>query len=321
MFKDFDWPKHRPVLYQEVIHALRPEKKGRYVDCTVGAGGHAFGLLEASAPDGMLLGLDVDSNALELARRRLSQFEGRVILKKASYTRITEELHNIQWQSVNGILFDLGVSSMQLETPDRGFSFLSDAPLDMRFDHDNPYTAADLINNWSAEELTDIFQRYGEERYARQIAKEIIRQRPLLTTQELAELVARVVRRGQAGLKSRKSPTWRIHPATRIFQALRIAVNKELQALEQALPQAMACLFSGGILAVISFHSLEDRIVKNYFQIESQDCICPPSQPVCTCGHHARLQKITRRPIRPKLEEIETNPRARSALLRVAMKI
>jgi 16S rRNA (cytosine1402-N4)-methyltransferase len=311
MAKAEEFPHHQPVLYHEIIHALRPQSPGRYVDATVGAGGHAWGILEASAPDGQLLALDKDPQALAIASQRLSVYHPRVILVHASYTQLREELRRIGWTRVNGIVFDLGVSSMQLDQAERGFSFLGDGLLDMRFDPTTGMSAADLVNTLSEDELTELIWRYGEERYARRIAREICRSRPLHTTMQLAQ----VVERAAGGQRER------IHPATRTFQALRIAVNDELRALEQALPVAVESLISGGRLAVISFHSLEDRIVKQFFRRESKDCICPPEQPVCTCNHHATLREITRKPILPSSEEIEANPRARSAKLRVAEKI
>ncbi|MFN7037189.1 MAG: 16S rRNA (cytosine(1402)-N(4))-methyltransferase RsmH [Bellilinea sp.] len=306
-----EFPHHQPVLYHEIIHALRPQSPGRYVDATVGAGGHAWGILEASAPDGQLLALDKDPQALAIASQRLSVYHPRVIIVHASYTQLREELIRIGWQQVNGIVFDLGVSSMQLDQAERGFSFLADGLLDMRFDPTAGRSAADLVNRLSEDELTDLIWRYGEERHARRIAREICRSRPLETTRQLAQAVERAV----GGRKER------IHPATRTFQALRIAVNDELRGLEQVLPDAVDVLASGGRLAVISFHSLEDRIIKQFFRRESRDCICPLEQPVCTCNHHATLREITRKPILPSMEEIATNPRARSAKLRVAEKL
>ena len=310
---------HRPVLYHEIIHALQLRNGGLYVDGTLGAGGHSAGILEASAPDGRLLGLDVDPQALELARKRLAPFGSRALLVQASYTTLGEQLKALGWQAVDGILLDLGVSSMQVDTPQRGFSFQVEAPLDMRFDPTNPLRAADLVNHLSEAELADLVFRYGEERHSRRVARAIIKARPLETTRQLAEVVARAAGPSRKG--GRSGSESRIHPATRTFQALRIAVNRELEALETVLPQAVAALAPGGRLAVISFHSLEDRIVKQFFRRESQDCLCPPRQPVCTCGHQATLIEITRHPIRPQDEEVEQNPRSRSARLRVAEKV
>lgn len=313
----FDGLAHRPVLYQEIIHALKPTRGNRYVDATLGAGGHAWGILQHSSPDGLLLGLDVDPQALSLATERLAEFGQRAILVRASYTQLEEQLSLLGWSHVDGILLDLGVSSMQLDVAERGFSFSADAPLDMRFDPANPQTAAQLVNELSENELARIIFQYGEETYAKQIAHAITQARPVTTTSQLAEIVSRVV--GRRGRKEgRRHP---LHPATRTFQALRIAVNRELDALEAVLPQAVAALAPGGRLAVISFHSLEDRLVKRFFRRESADCLCPPRQPVCTCGHRATLVEINRHPIRPQKDEVAQNPRARSARLRVAERI
>lgn len=314
---------HLPVLYHEIIHALQPGRGGFYVDGTVGAGGHAWGILEASAPDGRLLGLDVDPQALTLARQRLAQFASRVILVRASYTTIRKQLEAVGWPAVNGILLDLGASSMQFDTPERGFSFLTDAPLDMRFDPENPERAADLVNSLPEQDLASLLYRYGEEPHARQIARAIVRARPLHTTRQLAQVVEQAVggRSRRSGGKRKEKSGPRLHPATLTFQALRIAVNRELEAIEAALPEAVDLLAPGGRLAVISFHSLEDRLVKQFFRRESRDCICPPGQPVCTCGHLASVREINRRPIQPGAEESRENPRARSAKLRVVEKI
>lgn len=307
---------HRSVLYHEIILALRPTNAGYYVDATVGAGGHAHGILEASAPEGRLLGFDLDPNALALARERLAEFSDRAILVEASYTTLQEQLRALGWKTVQGILIDLGVSSMQLDNPERGFSFQGDGPLDMRFGPTQPITAEDIVNGWGEHDLADIIWRYGEEQQSRRIARAIIQARPLRTTGELANVIARA-----AGGRKASASWTRIHPATRTFQALRIAVNQELQAVETVLPQAAAALAPGGRLAVISFHSLEDRIVKQFFRRESKDCICPPEQPVCTCGHKATLVELNRRPIEAAEEESRSNPRARSARLRVAERL
>lgn len=302
---------HQPVLYKEIIHALKPRAGGIYVDATVGAGGHTAGILAASSPDGLLLGLDVDPQALELAAQRLQTFGRRVFLVQASYTTLAEQIARRGWQAVDGILLDLGISSMQVDTAARGFSFQKEAPLDMRFDPTNPLTASQLVNELPEAELADLIYQFGEERKSRQIARAIVHSRPISTTTELAQVIARVVRADKSGL----------HPATRTFQALRIAVNQELENVQEVLPQAVKALKTGGRLGVISFHSLEDRIVKQYFRQESKDCICPPKQPVCTCGHVATIQEINRRPITASEEEISQNPRARSARLRVAEKL
>ncbi|MBC8336091.1 MAG: 16S rRNA (cytosine(1402)-N(4))-methyltransferase RsmH [Anaerolineales bacterium] len=302
---------HQPVLYHEIMQALQPKNKGYYVDCTLGAGGHALGILNASKPEGKLLGIDVDPQALALARETLAPHERRSLLLQRSYTRLSEILQDIQWPLVNGIVLDLGASSMQFDTPKRGFSFREDAPLDMRFDPAQPQSAADLINTYSEAELAEIIFRYGEERAARRISKAILRERPIHTTGQLASLIEKLLpRKGM-----------RVHPATRTFQALRIAVNDELGTIEKVLPQAVQALAPGGRLAIISFHSLEDRLVKQYFRHESRDCICPPRQPICTCEHKASIKEIVRKPIRPGDEEIAQNSRARSARLRIAERI
>jgi 16S rRNA (cytosine1402-N4)-methyltransferase len=301
---------HQPVLYHEIILALQPKNEGLYIDGTLGAGGHARGILEACAPDGRLLGLDVDPQALALARKTLAPYGERARLLQASYDSLNEVLAETGWEKVDGILLDLGLSSMQLDTPERGFSFQHDAPLDMRFDPASPTTAGDLVNTLPQDELADLIYRYGEERGSRRIAQAIVKARPLRTARQLAAVIESVLpRRGH------------LHPATRTFQALRIAVNQELERVENVLPQAVAALKSAGRLAIISFHSLEDRLVKEYFRRESRDCICPPRQPVCTCGHKATLKEISRKPIAPGEAEIAANPRARSAKLRVVEKL
>ncbi len=301
---------HEPVLYQPIINALRPRSPGKYVDATIGAGGHAWGILEASKPDGLLVGFDVDPRALELADQRLSLFSGRYSLFLSSYSELATELLALGWDHVDGILIDLGVSSMQIDSPERGFSFLKDGPLDMRFSPSQPFSAADLVNTLEEEELSGIIWEYGEERHARKIARAIIQNRPVTRTSDLADIISKVSRKDSS----------RIHPATRTFQALRIRVNGELDALESFLPQAISTLNSGGRLAVISFHSLEDRIVKHFFRRESRDCICPPDQPVCNCKHVASISEITRHPITADEKEIENNIRSRSAKLRVVEK-
>jgi 16S rRNA (cytosine1402-N4)-methyltransferase len=302
---------HLPVLYNEIITAIHPESSGCYVDGTVGAGGHAWGILDASRPAGRLLGLDIDPQALALAKQRLSEFEERVVLISASYVTLDQQVARLGWPNVQGILLDLGVSSMQFDTPQRGFSFQADGPLDMRFDPANPMTAASLVNNLPEDELADLIWRYGDEPLSRKIARAVVFSRPIETTSRLAEVVARA-----AGHHRGK-----IHPATLTFQALRIAVNQELQSLEAVLPRAIGILAAGGRLAVIAFHSLEDRMVKQYFRRESMDCICPPGQPVCTCGHHASVRLVYHRAVQASESETNQNPRARSARLRVIEKL
>ncbi len=302
---------HQPVLYKEIIHALQPGRGGRYVDGTLGAGGHARGILEASAPDGQLLGLDVDPQALAVARKTLAPYEHRIHLVQASYTTLSAQLKSLQWDSVDGIVLDLGASSMQFDTPERGFSFQNDAPLDMRFGPHVTQTAADIVNNYSERELADLIYEYGEERDSRKIARAIVNKRPLHTTRELVAVIEAVSpRRGD-----------RLHPATRTFQALRIAVNEELASIEEVLPEAVASLRSGGRLAVISFHSLEDRIVKDFFREQSKDVVNPPYERIYEIERKAIIKEVNRKPITPSEEETKNNPRARSAKLRIAEKI
>jgi 16S rRNA (cytosine1402-N4)-methyltransferase len=303
--------QHIPVLFQEVLDIINPVPGGIYLDGTLGAGGHARGILERSSPDGRVVGFDRDPRALALARENLTEFGDRLIAIQDSYQNFLPHLNNLNWHTVDGILLDLGLSSMQLDSPERGFSFREAGPLDMRFDPGQPLTAADLVNGLSREELSDLLFKYGEERQAWKIADAIIANRPLVSTQDLAQLIKKVTR----------NRNMRIHPATRTFQALRIAVNGELDALEAFLPKALEALKPGGRLAIIAFHSLEDRIVKNYFRLESSDCICPPEVPQCICGHQAQLRVLTRRPVRPGEQETRQNPRARSAKLRAAEKI
>ncbi|HSQ26088.1 MAG TPA: 16S rRNA (cytosine(1402)-N(4))-methyltransferase RsmH [Anaerolineales bacterium] len=318
---ELDGYLHRPVLYQEVIDALLPTRGGRYIDGTLGAGGHAYGVLQASSPDGKLLGFDVDPQALEIARLRLQPFGDRVHIVQSSYTEMGISMQRLGWSTVQGVLLDLGVSSMQLNTPGRGFSFQVDAPLDMRFSPHAQTSAADLVNSLTETELAKILFEYGEERRARQIAKAIIQARPVTTTRQLSDLIMRISSHKDSFQRHEKSGRKKMHPATRTFQALRIAVNQELQAIEMVMPKAVSALSTGGRLAVISFHSLEDRIVKQFFRHESRDCICPPKQPVCTCGHKASLVEINRRPIIASQAEMIENPRARSAKLRVIEKL
>jgi len=288
---------------------LAPERGGLFVDATVGAGGHAEAILERG-PDARLLGLDRDAEALETARRRLARFGDRVELLEANFSDLEEVLANRP--HADGILADLGVSSMQLDEARRGFSFRREGPLDMRMGKDGR-TAADIVATASAEELTRIFREWGEERMAAKIARGIVRERtrgPIHTTRQLARIVA-----------VEKGGREKIDPATRVFQALRIEVNQELTALARFLAAAVARLNEGGRLAVISYHSLEDRIVKDAFKRESGVCLCPPRLPQCVCGARAALRVLTRRPLRPSDAEQRRNPRSRSAKLRVAEKV
>ncbi len=302
---------HIPVLYQAVLDGLKPKPGGRYIDGTLGAGGHAAGILKAAAPDGEVLGLDLDPQAIGLAKARLSLYGRRLHAARASFDTMDDLAADLGWMHVDGVLLDLGLSSMQVDDPRRGFSFREEGPLDMRFDPEGSVTAGDLVNDLAEGELAELLVTLGEEPRARQVAKAIVRSRPIHSTGALADLVARATgyRHG------------RTHPATRTFQALRIAVNDELGRLSRGLEAANLLLNSGGRLAVIAFHSLEDREVKKFFQRESRDCVCPPGQPVCTCGHVASLRVLTRHPIRPDAQEIAANPRSRSARLRIAERV
>lgn len=304
-------PPHVPVFYRDVLSALQVTAGSLHIDGTLGAGGHAAGILDASAPDGQLLGLDRDPVALDEAGRHLGRFAGRAHLRHGSFADLGVHAAAMGWERVDGVLLDLGVSSMQLNDPGRGFSLRADGPLDMRFDPQQPTSADELVNTWEEEALSEVIGRYGEEPLAGRVARAIIARRPIRSTLELAAVVAGAVRSRRPGL----------HPATRTFQALRIAVNQELLALEQVLPQAVDLLTPGGRLVVISFHSLEDRLVKTFLRRESQDCVCPPGLPVCTCGHVARLRLVGRKALKPGAEEVAANPRAHSARLRCAERL
>lgn len=304
-----------PVLLTETLQALKPRPDERFVDATVGGGGHAEKVLEMTVPHGMLLALDADPVALDASRVRLAPFGDRVRFARTYSDGMMNAAREHGFLDVDGVLFDLGVSSPQIDTPERGFSFQSDAPLDMRFGPDADRSAAELVNELSERELREIIGEYGEERFAGRVARRIVEERalrPILTTEHLAGVVTRAKPR---------SNSERIHPATRVFQALRVAVNDELGRLSRALPQALELLRAGGRLAVISFHSLEDRIVKQFMRHEAAGCICPPELPACVCGHTPTLRLVSRRPLTASQDEIAVNPRARSAKLRVAERL
>jgi 16S rRNA (cytosine1402-N4)-methyltransferase len=302
---------HVPVLRDEVLDALAVKAGGTYLDGTVGGGGHAGMILAASSPDGRLLGLDRDPAALARAGRRLAAYGTRSTLVHGSFADLERLADEHGFDRFDGVLLDLGFSSDQIEDAARGFSFGAAGPLDMRLDPTAGPTAADLVNELPQDELADLLYELGEERRSRRVARAIVAARPLETTAALAAVVARAVGGRPGG----------VHPATRTFQALRIAVNDELGALESALPQAVARLAPGGRLAVISFHSLEDRIVKQFLRRESAACICPPELPACRCEHEPTLRLVGRRAVRPGPAEVESNPRARSARLRVAERL
>lgn len=301
---------HVPVMLAEVLAALDVRPGGRYVDCTLGGAGHAEAILEHAQPGGTLVGIDADAAAIERGTLRLARFEGSFRLVRGNFSQVGEICRQMEFAPVNGVLMDLGLSSFQLEEGE-GFSFQRETPLDMRFGATG-VTAAEIVNTYSEADLADLIFKYGEDPASRRIARRIVARRPIRTTAELAKAVEQAVGR-RANLKT--------HPATRTFQALRIAVNQELDSLAAALPQAHGLLGFGARLAVLSYHSLEDRIVKEYIRRESRDCICPPGLPECRCGHKATLRPVTKGALKPSLSEIAENPRARSAKLRAAERI
>ena len=314
-FADRPWDSqpsfaHRPVMVKAVMEALAVRPGGLYIDGTVGEGGHAEAILRAAAGV-RLLGIDLDPQALARARERLAPFAGAgasVVLIEGNYREIAQICRERGLGPANGILLDLGLSSFQLAREGRGFSFQRDDPLDMRYSPHQGITAADIVNTYSEEELAEIIWRYGEERRSRRIARLIVANRPITTTRELASIVEQAVGRAKG----------RTPPATRTFQALRLAVNQELANLEAALPQAHGLLDLRARLVVLTYHSLEDRIVKEFIRRESRDCLCPPSMPVCRCGHRATLRPLFRRTLAPSPEEVAENPRSHSARLRAA---
>jgi 16S rRNA (cytosine1402-N4)-methyltransferase len=307
---------HISCMPAEVVHYLDPRPDGIYLDGTVGGAGHSRLICNRIQPNGLLIGIDQDLDAIRHAREVLAPFCPRLSLHHDSFSHLDRIIHDLGLKGVDGILLDLGLSLHQLEGSGRGFSFKRDEPLDMRMNAEADMTAADIVNQWGVEDLTRIFRDYGEERRARPIARAIVRartQRPLGSSKALADLVYRSS--PPATVRSQK-----IHPATRVFQALRIAVNRELDRLQRTLPKAVAHLNTGGRLCVLAFHSLEDRIVKQTFREMARACTCPPKAPFCTCGGEARVTLLTRRVVRPTAEEIAANPMARSTRLRAIEK-
>ena len=302
---------HIPVLVKETVQALGVQPGGRYIDCTLGGGGHAAAILEHSSPGGQLLGIDADPEAIKIAEAKLQAYRDSSLLINENFVNLQAICIKYDFYPVHGILFDLGLSSIQLNGNSRGFSFQHNAPLDMRLSPSQEITAADIVNTSSEAELAHIIETYGEEAYSHQIARRIVQERPIETSFQLVRAIKRAIggRRG------------RIHPATKTFQALRIAVNHELDHLEAALKQAINLLGFEGRLVVISYNSLEDRIVKQLMQRESKDCICPPGTPTCICGHTACLRLISKKVITPSPAEVQLNPRSRSAKLRAAERI
>ena len=313
---------HIPVLCDKVVDFLNPKSEGVYIDGTVGLGGHSAAILETSTPNGRVIGIDMDVEALTVAENRLNTFGERSSLINGNFAEMDVLLAKHSVHAVDGILLDLGVSSLQLDTPHRGFSFNHTGPLDMRMNlgrgldsaKQTTLTAMQVVNNSTLDVLVDIFRRYGEERFAKRIADRVVRarqQEPITTTTQFAEIVKKAV----------PQKAFKIHPATRVFQALRIHVNAELENLASGLDIAISLLKPGGCLCVITFHSLEDRIVKRCFQTCARTCICPPKTPICICEHKPSVEILTKRPVLPSETEIQNNPRARSAKLRTARKL
>jgi 16S rRNA (cytosine1402-N4)-methyltransferase len=292
--------------------ALRPD--GVYVDATLGGGGHSRALLDALGPSGRVVGLDQDADAIAEAARWSGPYRGRFTALHASFEDLTDSLESVGIREVDGVLFDLGVSSYQLDAPSRGFSFRAGGPLDMRMDASKGSPLSDLLARWSQQELEELIRTYGEERFAHRIARAITAARDRITdTQALAEIIRAAV--------PRTPDAERIHPATRTFQALRIAANREMEVLPDGLRQAVALLRPGGRIVALSYHSLEDRVVKGVFRDEARGCICPPRLPQCGCGRTATLRVLTGRPLRPSEAEVARNPRARSARMRAAERL
>ena len=312
---------HIPVLLKETIQYLKCKKKGIYVDCTIGCGGHAETILEKIAPGGKLIGIDRDENALRYAKERLGRFKRNLILVKDNFRNIADILKKENIEKVDGVLLDLGFSSLQIEDEKRGFSFQKDGVLDMRMDKNTLISAYDIVNSYSQSQLEKIIFQYGEERYAKRIAKKIViecKKTPIKTTQQLSMIIKKAI------YSNRHKPykhKYKIHPATRTFMALRIQVNDELEALKDVLPQAIEVLKRGGRLCVLAYHSGEERIIKNHFKKYSQKCVCPKDFPICICKGKKDINVITKKSIRPSIGEIENNPRSRSAKLYVAEKV
>ena len=304
-------PFHIPVMVEEAIAALEVKPGGRYIDCTAGEGGHSLAILNAAAPPPSVLCIDLDRDALETAARRIRETDKSAVVRQGNYADVARIAVETGFWQADGLLLDLGLSSMQLERGERGFSFRHDAPLDMRFDSSQAETAYTIVNEYGEEELADIIYRFGEERRSRRIARAIVSSRPVETTTQLAEIVSNSTGRRRG----------RIHPATRTFQAIRIAVNDELSNIRRGLQGGVDALGDGGRIAVITYHSLEDRIVKNFIRHLASDCVCPPGAPVCVCEKEPTVKVINRRVIRPAREEVKINPRSRSARMRIAERL
>lgn len=307
---------HVSVLLNEAVTSLNPRQGGTYIDCTLGGGGHTLEIVKRVVPGGRVIGIDQDTNALKAAGERLAEYKENIIFVHSNFYRLKEIISELGIEKVDGIVFDLGVSSHQLDEGSRGFSYMHDAPLDMRMNPGDPLTAEQLVNEFPEDELFRIIRDYGEDRWAKRIAQFIVEHRQINrihTTGELVEIIKKAI---PAGAR-REGP----HPAKRTFQALRIAVNDELNRFASALRDAVDILNPGGRVSVISFHSLEDRIAKEVFRELAKSCICPPELPVCSCSKEKQVKIITGKPILPSEQELEVNPRARSAKLRVAEKV
>lgn len=308
--------KHIPVLFQEIMDIMAPKPGEVFVDCTLGGGGHSKGFLERISPDGLLIGIDQDKNALAAAQKNLGIYGDRVTYVHSNYSCLDDILNTYAPEGVDGILFDIGVSSHQLDEKSRGFSYMQDAPLDMRMDQSRSLTAWDVVNGYSEEALHRILKDYGEERWAKRIAKFIVEfrsKKPIDTTGELVDIIKRAIPKGAREEGS--------HPAKRTFQAIRIEVNDELGVLERTIDVAVKHLKLGGRVGIISFHSLEDRIVKERFRYLASDCICPPELPFCQCDKVSEVKILTRKPVTASMEELEQNSRAKSAKFRAVEKI
>lgn len=304
---------HIPVLYEETLENLVKNPAGTYVDCTLGGGGHSEGILKKLSENGSLISIDQDQEAINFASKRLEKYRDRHQIFKDNFVNLDTVIYMAGFEKVDGILMDIGVSSKQLDDPERGFSYKYDTKLDMRMDKKAKFSAYELVNEYPEEEISRIIYEYGEERHARKIARLIVEAReekPVETTGDLVSIIKRAIKG-----KTQK------HPAKKTFQAIRIEVNRELEVLKNSIEKAVDCLKPGGRLAIITFHSLEDRIVKNMFKELARDCICPPELPVCRCNHEAKLKLITRKPIIPKNYELEFNNRAHSSKLRVVERL
>ncbi len=305
--------QHTTILLKETIDGLNLREGGVYVDCTLGCGGHTWEIFQRLSGKCTVIGIDQDQSALEYNRKKMEGFEGVFIPKKSNFANLDKVLDELNIHKVDGFVFDLGVSSPQLDIPIRGFSYNYDAPLDMRMDQNNPFTAHEIVNSWSFEEIYRIIKDYGEDNWAKRIAQFIVENRPIDTTFQLVDVIKKAVPKG-----ARKDGP---HPAKRTFQAIRIAVNNELGVLSDGINKAIDRLNINGRICVITFHSLEDRIVKNLFKEGTVECICPKEFPVCMCHNKKKIKIITKKPIEPSMDEVESNPRSRSSKLRIAQRV